>query len=155
MSKELIKQWGENTAYCAKSHYKSADLRKIWIKGLIITNILFAIFSLLDFNVPIIGKIFGIFSLIASVLVLVYESYEDKNTIARHMNTGDEYLSIHYKLQALFHNDEIDEAELSNVKTKIEKLNNKKDKPMINQWGKRLAKKAIEKTGEMTTWWKQ
>ena len=88
MNKELLKQWGESTAYGAKSHFKSSDLKRIWIKSLVVINILFAILSILELPYPILLKSLSITSLIASILIMVYESQEDKNTIKNHMKTG-------------------------------------------------------------------
>lgn len=153
MNKELIKQWGESTAYSAKSHFKSADIKRLWIKGLVIINLLFAIISIIEIGLPDLVKYCGIVSLIASVLLLVYESQEDKNTLKRHMNIGDEYLKLHYEVQELFFSDQIDSDKAESISTRLKKMTNK-DKPIIHQIGKWLAKRAIEKKGEMTTWWK-
>jgi hypothetical protein len=62
MSNQLIKEWGESTAYSAKSHFKSADLKRFWIKTLVIINLLFAIISLIDFPIPQLIQYFGIIS---------------------------------------------------------------------------------------------
>lgn len=153
MNKELLKQWGENTAYGAKSHFKSSDLKRIWIKTLVVINILFAILSILELPCPILLKILSITSLIASILIIVYESQEDKNTIKKHMRIGDEYLSIHYELQELFHKENISEEEFESVSKKIKRLN-AKEKPIVNQLAKKWAKKKIEKDNEMIKWWK-
>ncbi|MCG8750542.1 hypothetical protein [Tenacibaculum finnmarkense] len=153
MSKELLKQWGENTAYGAKSHFKSSDLKRIWIKSLVIINILFAILSILELPYPILLKVLSITSLIASILIMVYESQEDKNTIKKHMKIGDEYLSIHYELQELFHKENFSEEELEIVSKKMKRLNIK-EKPIVNQLAKKWAKNKIEKNNEMIKWWK-
>ena len=153
MNKELLKQWGENTAYGAKSPFKSSDLKRIWIKTLVVINILFAILSILELPCPILLKILSITSLIASILIIVYESQEDKNTIKKHMRIGDEYLSIHYELQELFHKENISEEEFESVSKKIKRLN-AKEKPIVNQLAKKWAKKKIEKDNEMIKWWK-
>ena len=153
MKKDLIKEWGENTAYGAKSHFKSSDLKRIWIKTLVVINILFAILSILELPCPILLKILSITSLIASILIIVYESQEDKNTIKKHMRIGDEYLSIHYELQELFHKENISEEEFESVSKKIKRLN-AKEKPIVNQLAKKWAKKKIEKDNEMIKWWK-
>ena len=153
MNKELLKQWGENTAYGAKSHFKSSDLKRIWIKTLVVINILFAILSILELPCPILLKTLIISSLIASILIMVYESQEDKNTIKKHMRIGDEYLSIHYELQELFHKENISEEEFESVSKKIKRLN-AKEKPIVNQLAKKWAKKKIEKDNEMIKWWK-
>ena len=150
--RELIKLWGQNTAYSAKSHFKSGDFKRLWLMSLVVVNILFAIFSILELGLPTLTKIFGITSLIASVLILVYESQEDKSVVNRHMKIGDEYLTIHYELQELFAQTNISEEEFERVSRRIKTLN-KKDKPIINQIGKWMAKRAIEKKHEMTKWW--
>lgn len=152
MSNELIKQWGENTAYAAKNHFKSADLKRIGIKSLIIINIVFAVFSLLEMPYPTLVKIMSIISLIASILILVNESHEDKNTVYNHMKIGDEYLSIHYELQKLHHRGVVTKEELDAVEKRINRLNSK-EKPIVNQIAKKFAKKRIENDGEMNKWW--
>lgn len=143
----------EYPAYSAKSHFKSADIKRLWIKGLVILNLLFAIISIIEIRLPDLVKYCGIVSLIASVLLLVYESQEDKNTLKRHMKIGDEYLKLHYELQELFFSEEIDVAKAESISTRLKKMTNK-DKPIIHQIGKWMAKRAVEKKGEMTTWWK-
>lgn len=153
MNKDLIKQWGENTAYSAKSHFKTADLFKLFTKLLILINILFAAFSLLDFSIPVIAKIFGVISLIASVLLFISLMQEGENVVIKHMKIGDEYLNLHNELQRLFHSKTPIEEDIDVMSKKIAKIT-QKNKPIINQFAKRLAKKAIEKKGEMTTWWK-
>ena len=154
MNKDLIKEWGENTAYSTKGHFKTADLKRKWIKALIVINLLFAIFTLIDeIDNAIILKIFGVISLISSVLILVYESQENKNSVSNHMKIGDEYLNIHYELQELFHKENISEQELEQVSKKLKRIN-QKEKPIINGIAKKNAKKAIEEKNEMKKWWK-
>ncbi len=150
MKKTLIKQWGENSAYSAKGHFKSADIKKKQIKILVIINVLFAVFSLLELGLPLIAKFFGLISLIASILLLISESQEDKSAI--HMKIGDEYLGIHYELQRLYYEDDLKENEVNSILERIREIN-KKDKPSISQLAKKIAKKAIEDEGEMIKWW--
>jgi hypothetical protein len=153
MNKYIIKEWGESTAYSSKSHFKSADIKRFWVKTLVIVNLLFAIISIIDLPIPDLVRYFGIISLIASVLLLVYESQEDKNTLKRHMTTGDEYLKIHYELQELYYSENPSEEKFESISNRMKKMASK-DKPMIHQIGKWIAKRAIEKKGEMKTWWK-
>lgn len=153
MRKELIRQWGENSAYCAKSHFKTADMKRIWIKVLVTVNIVFAVFSILELGMPNLTKLLAVISLVASVLILVFESQNEKNSIRRHMVTGDDYLKVHYELQELYHSPEISEEDFQKVSKKMKKLTDK-DKPIISQVAKFWAKYSIEKKKEMTTWWK-
>ena len=153
MRKELIKQWGESSAYCAKSHFKTADMKRIWIKILVTVNVLFAIFSILELGMPILTKLLAVISLVASILILVFESQNEKNSIRRHMVTGDDYLKVHYELQELFYSPKIEEDEFQRVAKKMKKLTDK-DKPIISQLAKFWAKYSIEKKKEMIIWWK-
>lgn len=153
MRKELIKQWGENTAYSAKSHFKTADMKRIWIKVLVTINVLFAVFSILELGMPTLTKLLALISLVASILILVFESQNEKNSIRRHMVTGDDYLKIHYELQELYHSPEISEEDFQRVSKKMKKLTDK-DKPIISQIAKMWAKYSIEKKKEILTWWK-
>jgi uncharacterized membrane-anchored protein YitT (DUF2179 family) len=150
MSKQLIKEWGENTAYAAKSHFKMADFHKTWIYCLIVVNILFAIFSLLNLGAE---KVFSILSLVASILLIVHEHQSHNKSNSTHMQIGDDYLSIHYELQKLFHQEEIEKSDIEKVSKRMEKLR-KMPKPTINRIGKYMADKAIDKKGEMINWWK-
>lgn len=101
VDKTILASWGENTAYSAKGHFKTADIKSFYLKGLIIVNILFAIFSIMELNLPLLVKLFGLISLIASILLLVEENSKNKSSSHHHMKIGDEYLALHYKLQNL------------------------------------------------------
>ncbi len=46
MSKELIKHIGESTAYSAKGHFKTADIRRISTYIYIVVNIVFAVMAI-------------------------------------------------------------------------------------------------------------
>lgn len=150
MNKDLVKQWGENTAYTSKCHFKMADFQKTWIYGLIVVNILFAIFSLLDFDA---AQVFSILSLIASVLLIVHEHQSHNKSNLTHMEIGEEYLTVHYELQKLFHQGQIEKVDIDKISKRMEKLR-KMSKPTINRIGKYMADKAIEDKGEMIKWWK-
>lgn len=149
MNKDLIKQWGENTAYSAKCHFKMADFHKGWIYSLIVINILFAVFSLLNNGVQ---QYLSIVSLVASILLIVHEHQAHNKSNVSHMEVGEEYLTIHYELQKLFHKESITELDIEKISKRMEKLR-KSPKPTINRIGKFMADNAIEKKGEMIKWW--
>jgi hypothetical protein len=156
-NKKLVRDWGEDTAYTAKGHFKAADVKKRQIFILLFINIIFAIVSITDctFNIcPIIIKIFGLISLIASIWLLIDESQEGKNSFREHKNIGEEYLSLHKNLQRLFHKESpITDNEIQEISGCYNSLR-KKDQPMISSIAHGMATKAIEKKGEMNTWWK-
>lgn len=151
-NKTLIAQWGESTAYSAKSHFKSADLKKWWIKALVIINIIFAAVSILELLPSIVNQSLGIVSLTASVLILVFESQEDKDVVRQHMTVGNQYLVLHRELQAMYHQATVTTEDVNYIRLKLAELD-QSVKPIINQTAKRVAKKAIEQKGEMTNWW--
>jgi len=151
-NKTLIAQWGESTAYSAKSHFKSADLKKWWIKALVTVNIIFAAVSILELPPSILNQCLGITSLTASVLILVFESQEDKDVIRQHMTVGNQYLVLHRELQAIYHQTNVTPENVETMRLKMTDLD-QSVKPIINQTAKRIAKKAIEQKGEMTNWW--
>lgn len=153
--KKLLQRWGENTAYSAKCHFKMHDLSRYWIYVLVIINILFAVFSLLDFgeNYQKLCVLFSIISLIASILLLVHEAQTDRNTSFLHKDFGEKYLALHYDISALYYTNKIVASQVEEIKEQIKKLN-QSSKPSINIIGKWWATKAIEKQGEMNTWWK-
>jgi len=153
VNKELLRNWGENTAYSAKGHYKTADIKSMYLKILIIVNVVFAIFSLLDFPYSFFTTLFGISSLIASILLLVEEASNGQASTSSHMMLGDEYLNVHYKLQELNSQENPSMDNFNKLASIIEELNTKQ-KPRIFQIAKKQAKTAIEIDGEMTKWWK-
>lgn len=154
-NKELIKKWGENTAYAAKCHFKMSDFNRYWIYTLVLVNVVFAIFSLLEFGdqYQVFTKVFSIASLIASILILVHESQVSNRTTLTHKEVGEAYLAIHYDLEKLFFQSQVNNKEVENQKEKIKELN-QKPKPSVSFIAKRWAEKAIEKKGEMHKWWK-
>jgi hypothetical protein len=154
MSKEILKKWGENTAYAAKCRFKMVDFLKMWIYALIIINIVFAILSLIDIPNIWIIKIFSILSLVASILILVHESQRESSTsIKIHMQIGEKYLSLHYDIQTLYEKKNVTDGEIEQIKKEIQKLN-KMEKPPVSQIAKWMAKKSIETNKEMHNWWK-
>jgi|GEM_PF-4228372 len=157
MIKKVIKSRGENTAYAAKCHFKSADYYKASMKWLLAINILFAVFSIADLGdseyVSVFTRIFGAISLGASLFILFHQSQEDKNIVGQHMEFGEEYLDINRELKKLYDQDIVSEAEFQKVDKRISRVSLRKDKPIINQFAKKMASRAIEKKGEVNRWW--
>ncbi len=153
MNKEIIREWGENSAYSAKGHFKSADIRKWSRRSLIFINLAFAIMSLMDIEYSWLIKSLALISLFASIILLVLDSGINSKIEYEHMQIGDEYLSIHYELQKLYRKGNVEDSEIESIRKRYDKLH-KKDKPMINQLAMKFAKTAIDKKGEMIPWWK-
>ncbi len=154
-NKDLLKKWGENTAYSAKCHFKMSDMNSYWIYGLVLINILFAVFSIMDMddgNVRL-ARLFSTISLIASLLIVIHESRKSNRTTLTHKEVGESYLALHYDIQALYHQSKPSNSQVEDTKEKVKELN-LKPKPSVSFLGKWWADRAIEKTGEMHKWWK-
>ncbi|GHU89704.1 hypothetical protein FACS1894155_07110 [Bacteroidia bacterium] len=153
-NRELVKNWGENTAYAAKSHFKSADLRRHITLILVVVNILFAVFSVIQTDIhPVWIRAFGVISLLASIFILVFESSSGKDIVKKHMYYGEKYLVIHNTLRSLYSKDDISDMKIKAIEDQLNQLT-EEEKPIVSQIGKRIAKRAIEKKGEVTMWWK-
>lgn len=152
--KTLLKSWGENTAYSAKCHFKMSDFNRYFIYSLVVINLVFAVFSLLELG-EILVKVFSILSLIASILILVHESQRSANSMLSHKEVGELYLALHYDIETIFHLDidNISDGEIIKLKEQVKELN-QKPKPSVNFIAKSWAKNSIEKTEEMHNWWK-
>jgi len=151
--KETIEYFGECTAYSAKGHFKSADFRRILVYFLVIINIAFSVFSLLDILGDTTIKIIGVTSLFASFLVLMYQTKDEADYISNSMKAGEEYLKLHNDIFVMHTTGNLTLKEIDEIKDKVNKLNSKK-KPSISFIAKYWAKRAIEKSGEMKIWWK-
>lgn len=155
-NKELLKKWGENTAYSAKCNFKMSDLNSYFMYGLVLINILFAVFSIMDFdddNAKV-ARFFSIISLIASLLIVIHESRKSNRTTLTYKEVGESYLALHYDIQALYSQSKPSNSDVQEIKEKVKNLN-LKPKPSVSFLGKWWADYAIEKTGEMHKWWKK
>ncbi len=155
-TQKLIKKWGENTAYASKCHFKMSDINRYWIYTLVIINIVFSVFSILEYGdqYVIIVKLFSIASLVASVLILIHESQINNRTTLSHQEVGEAYLAIHYDLELLNSKAQVSDEDVEQIKEKIKELN-QRPKPSVSFIAKYWATKAIEKTGEMHKWWQE
>ncbi|MEL7124296.1 MAG: hypothetical protein AAFO07_32975 [Bacteroidota bacterium] len=154
-NKELLKRWGENTAYSAKTHFKMSDFNRYWIYSLIVVNLTFAIFSVLEFGEKYVlaAKIFSLTSLLASILILIHESRSNRQVASTNKEIGELYLALHYDIERLFAKKRVSNEEVDEIKNKITALNTSM-KPSVNFIAKFWATRAIENKGEMHKWWK-
>ena len=142
-----------NTAFSAQGHFYSASMKKREISFLLFANLSFAIISITDFGIcPIVIKVVGIISLIASIWLLINESQEGKSSFRNHMITGEKYLTLHYDLQFLFYKgNDISQEELNNLRIRYNDIRTE-DQPMIPPYAYKKAQHAI-KEGKMNIWW--
>ena len=153
MSKELLNHIGESTAYSAKGHFKTADVRRRTTYAYIVINIVFAVMAISGLFTQAWIQILSVVSLLSSILLLISESHGGLGICNRHDKFGNQYLELHNDCYAEFLKDSIDEIAISKLQERHNKLN-KAERPTINYWGRRLSKAAIEKSKEMKIWWK-
>lgn len=153
MSKELLKHIGESTAYSAKGHFKTADIRRISIYLYIVVNIVFAVMAVSGLFTQLWIQILSVVSLVASILLLITETHGGLGICSKHARFGNMYLELHNDTYAEFLKENIEQSSIEKLRERLNKLN-KKERPNINLGGRYWAKNSIEKSGEMTIWWK-
>lgn len=155
MEKEILKKFGEDTAFSAKNHFKAASIRYISMYLFIIIPFVISIICLADLITNnTVNKILNCVSLISSVILLVYQATDGKNNHVNHKAVAENYLSLHNEIYTLYKKENISMDEVDKIKEKVNKVN-KSDKPFVSWFAYYFAKKAIEKTGEMNRWWQK
>lgn len=153
MSKELLKHIGESTAYSAKGHFKTADIRRLSTYIYITLNFALSILCLANIVTTLWLQIFSIISLFASILLLISETHGGLSICREHMRFGNQYLELHNDTYTEFLNPYVTQQKVEELKDRFNTLN-KKERPNINVGGKFWAKFSIEKMKEMNIWWK-
>jgi hypothetical protein len=151
--REILKIIGESTAYSAKGHFKSADVRRILTFIFIFINIVFAALAMTDLMPPFWLKILSFNSLAVSILLLTYEVKGGLGICDKHMLFGNLYLELHNDIMIAFINDYSGNETIEQLKNRVNELN-KKERPHITTFAKWWAKNAIEGRKEIKNWWK-
>lgn len=152
MSKELLKYIGECSAYSAKGHFKSSDLRRITNYFYITINLGLSIICLTDLVSNLWLKISGIVSLLASVLLLLSETHGGLSICSKHEKYGNLFLELHNDSLLEYNNQNANKERIEKLMLRLNDLN-KQNRPNINLIGKYWAKFAITNLGEMKVWW--
>ena len=154
MDKNTLKSYGESTAYTAKGHFKAADLRRRFNLTLIATIMIIAVFSISQvIESTLTNQVLGAFSLLASILLLIFEVHDGVNNHIKHKLFAEKYLELHYDIYHVFQGKDCSEEEITRLKNRMNKLN-RTERPFISSFAKKYAKKAIEENGAMNVWWK-
>lgn len=155
--KNKLKTYGENTAYAAKCHFKSADLRRLGMQTFIVITVILPICTVVvpcNYHMnSMLASIIAASSLVASSFLYIYQSKNEQEYIPRHMESGEEYLKVHYDVHDTFTSETVSDTDITSLKERI-KLINERPKPPVMYFAKLWAKYSIEKQGEMKTWWK-
>ena len=104
IQKEILKSYGENTAYSAKCHFKSADI----LKNISILLILFTvIITVVNLSCEIENKIFlKIVNIVTGILTFITLIY-DINGYRDHKEIAENYLSLHYKIKNVYNKNKV------------------------------------------------
>lgn len=153
MSKDLLRHIGESTAYSAKGHFKTADIRRISTYVYIVINIVFAVMAISGLFTQLWIQLLSIASLIASILLIISETHGGLGICSKHSKFGNMYLELHNDTYSEFLKESDNQNNIEKLQERLNKLN-KTERPNINLGGRYWAKYAIENSGEMTKWWK-
>jgi hypothetical protein len=146
-AKEILKQFGESTAYSAKCHFKSADIRRILMFALLLINICFSIVTLTDVLPAAYVKILSIGALIGSVVLIMLDTRNGMQICPIHMKFGNLYLALHNDIYVKFMQNNVTPEEIDSLKNRLNELNCV-ERPEIPGLAKFLATRAIEKKKE-------
>lgn len=154
VDRNTLKSYGENTAYTAKGHFKAADLRRRFNLTLIVIIMVVAVLSISQvIKLTLINQILGVVSLLASIILLIFEVHDGVNNHIKHKLFAERYLELHYDIYHAFEDTDCSEEEVTRLKKRMNKLN-RVERPFISSFAKKAAKKGIEESDEMNVWWK-
>ncbi|MFQ5753424.1 MAG: hypothetical protein ACE5HI_15655, partial [bacterium] len=154
VDKDILKSYGESTAYTAKGHFKAADLRRrfnLTLIAIIMTISVLSISQLVKF--ALINQVLGACSLLASIFLLIFEVHDGVNNHIKHKLFAEKYLELHYDIFHAFQDNNCSEDEITRLKNRMNKLN-RTERPFISSLARKAAKKAVVENQEMNVWWK-
>lgn len=119
MSKELLKHIGESTAYSAKGHFKTADIRRISTYVYIVVNIVFAVMAISGLFTQLWIQILSILSLIASILLLIPDAPGGLGICSKHSKFGNMYLELHNDTYPEFLKVDLDQKSIDKLQARL------------------------------------
>lgn len=152
MSRVLLRHIGESTAHSAKGHFKTADIRRITTYLYIFVNISFAVVAISGLFNQLWIQILSVASLLSSILLLISENRGGLGICSEHSKFANQYLELHNDTYAEFLEEIPNDENTRKLHERFNKLN-KAVRPNISLVGRKWAKYAIEKKGEMNMWW--
>lgn len=153
----LLRQYGEDTAYSSKGHFKSAEFIRFRRRALLIINLILAILTIIDVLPPgIWPKLLSALALCVSIFLLVSDLEKEPEEFRAHHRFGNDYLALHKEIAHAFYMVADGGPTMSpqEILKKINGLNSDIKRPPISFIGRRLSKFAIEYTKEMQPWWR-
>jgi len=149
MSKQLLKQLGEETIYTAKGHFKACDIRRNLITLTIWICLLINVLGMFGFE-EMLGKILAGIGLFGTIALLIWNQGEGANYRANHKSVAEKYLNLHKEIRELYNLGSTEE-EIKKISEKVRKLDSSK-KPDIPWIARKWAQKAIQKHNETNNW---
>jgi hypothetical protein len=155
MSHKVIHQLALETAYSSKGHFKSADWIRIALSCYIFvplfTSLIIFVFDFTKTLERILSFTGLIFSSLALSSSLSNNRDKAEETIEKHMQLGNEYLTIFKALRNLDSKPVIDEKEVDELHKKINDLDGRSSSLHINLIGRLWSK--IRVGSEMDLSW--
>jgi len=148
--KELLRKLGEETLYSAKGHFKACDLRRQLVTYTIWLCAALNVLSIIGVS-PVWDKWLAAVGLFGTIALLIWNEGEGKNYRAKHKQAAETYLSLHKEIRSCFFLSDCNKEQVENLSKQVIQFD-KSEKPEIPGFGRRWAKRAIEKNGETDNW---
>lgn len=148
--KKLLRKLGEETLYSAKGHFKSADLRRIQTKWVIVVCMILNVIGIIGISNTA-DKWFSAVGLLGTFFLFYWDAEEGKEYRSRHKQAGESYLALHKEVRACYFLSSCSLEDAENLSKKVTKLD-QSNRPEIPFIARKWAQRAIEKNDETDNW---
>lgn len=147
--KDLLRKLGEETIYSAKGHFKACDIRRNLVTSAIWLCVITSILDIM--NIVSNDLWFDAIGLFGAISLLIWNEGDGKNYRGKHKDAAEKYLALHKEIRACFFLSQCTPTNVEELSKKVSEFD-RAEKPEIPGLARRLAKRAIEKSGETDNW---
>lgn len=148
--KGLLRKLGQETIYSSKGHFKSADVRRIQSKWVIVICMILNVVGLVGVS-TMVDKWLSAIGLLGTFFLFYWDAEEGKEYRSRHKQAGEQYLALHKEIRECYHLTSCDADEVERLSKKVVQLD-QASKPDIPFVARKWAQRAIEKNDETDNW---
>lgn len=149
LEKDLLRKLGEESLYSAKGHFKACDIRRNFVTSAIWLCVITSILDIM--NIVPNDTWFDAMGLFGAIALLIWNEGDGKNYRAKHKEAAEKYLALHKEIRACFFLSQCHATTVEELSKKVSEFD-QAEKPEIPGLARRLAKRAIEKSGETDNW---
>lgn len=148
--KELLRKLGEETIYTAKGHFKACDIRRILITYTIWFCMGLNLIGIIGVS-PSFDKCLSAIGLFGTIALLLWNEGEGKDYRNRHKQIAEQYLALHKEIRSYYFLESGNKEQVNRINQKVIDLD-QSQKPEIPWIARKLAQRAIKKSGETDNW---